>query len=807
MLVPVKWLSEYIDIENLEVSTLEERLIMSGSNTEAVRNICEGVSGILIGQIEAMEKHPDADKLWVMQVNVGEESLQIVTGAQNCFVGAYIPVAVNGSVVSGGMKIKKGKLRGIESNGMLCSLEELGFESKVIPKASSEGIYILNGEFKTGEAIEVALPELSDQVIEFEITPNRPDCLSMIGIARETAATFSKTLKPMEIEVNQTVGQASDFIKIRIDAPDLCKRYGAKIIKNVKIEESPLWMQHRLMKAGMRPISNIVDITNYVMLEFGQPIHAFDLDTIHSGEIVVRRAVEGEKLTTLDSVERTLSSEMLVIADGEKAVALAGIMGGEFTEITENTKNILIEVANFEKSNIRKSSKDIGLRSEASSKFEKGVALCHVDPVMARVCQLAEMLGVGEIVGGAVDVYPNMEEPITITARVKRINSLLGTTLSTAEMIRIFASLEIKAEVIENNHSKTIEEAQLLCHIPAFRLDLIKEIDLVEEIARIYGYDRIETTIPRDASSGVYTYKQKLEILTKDVLTAQGLNEVVTYSFVSPSQIDLLKIPNADPLRNQIRLLNPLGEEYSAMRTSLMGNLMEVLSRNYNRRIPAALAFEIGNVFEPKELPVTELPNEVQKLVLGGYGTEMDFFKIKGSVEVLLEKMGIKNVEFIAENNHSTFHPGRCARVLIDGNEVGIIGEIHPEVMESYDIEVRTYLGELNFTDLIAYSNLEKKYQPLPKYPAMTRDMAILVKDEVTNGQIMKLITTQGKAMLESVKLFDVYKGKQIEDGYKSMAYALIFRAEDRTLTDEEVGKVFQRISNALETELEAKLR
>ena len=375
MLVPVKWLKEYIEIEDLSVDYLEERLIMSGSNTETVATICDGVSGIKIGRIEQMEKHPDADKLWVMQVRVGEELLQIVTGAQNCFVGAYIPVAVHGSTVSGGMKIKKGKLRGVESNGMLCSLEELGFEGKVIPKEMSEGIYILSGAYNTGELLEEALPELADQVIEFEITPNRPDCLSMLGMARETAATFGKTLKPMAIEVKQASGQASEHIKVRIDAPDLCKRYGAKIIKNVKIEPSPLWMQHRLMKAGMRPISNIVDITNYVMLEFGQPIHAFDLDTIHSGEIVVRRAHEGEKLTTLDSVERNLSSEMLVIADGEKAVALAGVMGGELTEITDNTKNILIEVATFEKSNIRKTSKDIGLRSEASSRFEKGVAV------------------------------------------------------------------------------------------------------------------------------------------------------------------------------------------------------------------------------------------------------------------------------------------------------------------------------------------------------------------------------------------------------------------------------------------------
>jgi phenylalanyl-tRNA synthetase beta chain len=799
MLVPVKWLKDYIDIEDLAVSHLEERLIMSGSNTETVSKICDGVSGIKVGKIESMERHPDADKLWVMQVRVGEELLQIVTAAQNSFVGAFIPVAVHGSTVAGGTKIKKGKLRGVESQGMFCSLEELGFEGKVIPKAHSEGIYILQGEYQTGELIEEALPELADQVIEFEITPNRPDCLSMLGMARETAATFNKALKPMDIKVNQATGNAADHVNVRIDAPDLCKRYGAKIIKNVKIEESPQWMQLRLMKAGMRPISNIVDITNYVMLEFGQPIHAFDLDTIHSGEIVVRRAVEGEKLTTLDSVERTLSSEMLVIADGEKAVALAGVMGGELTEITDGTKNILIEVATFEKANIRKTSKDIGLRSEASSRFEKGVAVCHVEPVMARVCQLAEMLGIGEIVDGAVDVYPNPENPICITARVARINSLLGTTLSTAEMIRIFESLEIKATETQTG--------ELLCQVPAFRLDLVKEIDLVEEIARIYGYDRIATTIPKDASAGVYTYKQKLENKTKDVLTALGLNEIMTYSFVSPSQVDLLNVPKEDALRKQIRLLNPLGEEYSAMRTSLMGNMMEVLSRNYNRRLPAAAAFEIGNVFIPKALPVTELPSEVQKVVMGGYGEGMDFFRLKGCIEIMLEKMGVVGCEFVPESQNSTFHPGRCANIIKGEVVLGIVGELHPEAMEAYGLEVRTYLAELNFTELVGLSNLEKKYQPLPKYPAMTRDIAVLVKDEVTNGQIINLIQANGKGMLESVKLFDVYKGKQIEDGWKSMAYALVFRAADRTLTDEEVNKVFQKILNTLETEVEAKLR
>lgn len=799
MLVPVKWLSEYVEIEDLSVKVLEERLIMSGSNTETVENVCEGVSGIKIGRIEQMEKHPDADKLWVMQVKVGEDLLQIVTGAQNCFVGAYIPVAVHGSTVHGGTKIKKGKLRGVESNGMLCSLEELGFTSKVIPKLSAEGIYILSGEFETGEALEDALPELNDQVIEFEITPNRPDCLSMLGMARETSATFAKPLKEKQSSKPVTSGDVNDHVKISITAPDLCKRYGAAVIKNVKIGQSPVWMQHRLMKAGIRPISNIVDITNYVMLEYGQPIHAFDLDTLEGAEIIVRRAEAGEKLTTLDSVERTLTEEMLVIADAKKAVALAGVMGGENTEITEGTKNILIEVANFEKANIRKTSKEIGLRSEASSRYEKGVAVCHVEPVLDRVCELAAAMGIGEIVTGYADVYPVTETPIVIEARINRINELLGTKLSHEDMIKIFNSLGIETAVKG--------EALLDCTVPAYRLDLHKEIDLVEEVARIYGYDRIETTIPHDASSGRYTYKQKLENLTKDVMTAQGFNEIMTYSFVSPSQIDLLGLPESDPLRDQIRLLNPLGEEYSAMRTSLMGNLLEVLSRNYNRRLPEALAFEIGNVFIPKSLPVTELPTEIQRVVLGGYGEGVDFFTLKGAVVNLLEELGIKNYKFEPKTDHSTFHPGRCAELIVSETSLGFMGELHPLVMESYDLGLRTYIAEFNFTELVALADLEVKYKALPKFPAMTRDIAVLVKETVTNGQIIELIEKNGKGIMESVKLFDVYQGKQIEDGCKSMAYALVFRAADRTLTDEEVNKVFQKILNVLETEVDAKLR
>lgn len=799
MLVPVKWLRDYVEIENIDVKHLEERLIMSGSNTETVQKVMAGVSGIKIGRIEQMEKHPDADKLWVMQVKVGQETLQIVTGAQNCFVGAYIPVAVHGSTVAGGMKIKKGKLRGQESNGMLCSLEELGFESKVIPKNSSEGIYILSGSYDTGEDLEVALPELLDEVIEFEITPNRPDCLSQIGMAREAAATFDVALKNLAHKPAAAEGKAADYINIKIEANDLCKRYGAAVVRDVKIGESPLWMQHRLMKAGMRPISNIVDITNYVMLEYGQPIHAFDLETLKGSEIIVRRAAEGEVLKTLDGNDRKLSGEMLVIADKERAVALAGIMGGEDTEITEKTEHILIEVANFDKANIRKTSKEIGLRSEASSRFEKGVAVCHVEPVLDRVCQLIQALGVGTVVGEYLDCYPQPEEAIVIEARVARINGMLGTTLTDAQMTAIFNRIGIEV--------MTKAEGLLACHIPAFRLDLLKEIDLVEEVARIYGYDNIDTTIPRDASSGIYTYKQKLENLTKDLMTGQGYNEIMTYSFVSPSQVELLKLPQADTLRSQIKLINPLGEEYSAMRTTLMGNLMEVLARNYNRRLPEAFAFEIGNVFIPKGQPVTELPEEIQRVVMGAYGPSADFFTLKGAVENLFAGLGIDGIKYVAKKDHSTFHPGRCAEVFAGELSLGYMGEVHPSVMEAFGIDTKTYMAEFNFTALVGLSNRDAKYKALPKFPAMTRDIAVLVKDEVASGDIISLIERNGKGILESVKLFDVYKGKQIEEGWKSMAYALVFRASDKTLTDEEVNKVFQKILTTLETTVEAKLR
>lgn len=799
MLVPVRWLKDYVEIEGIDVKTLEERLIMTGSNIETVQKVCSGIQNIVVGEILTMEKHPDADKLWVMQVNVGAETVQIVTGAQNCFVGAHIPVALHGSCISGGDKIKKGKLRGVESNGMLCSLEELGFTGNVIPKKMSEGIFILDDSYAPGMDILEAIPEMDDDVIEFEITPNRPDCLSMKGMAREAAVTFEKSLINSDITLTNAVEDVHTYAKVSIEAKDLCKRYGAMVVKNVAIKPSPVWMQIRLMKAGMRPISNIVDITNYVMLEYGQPIHAFDLETLHDHEIIVRRAKEGELLTTLDGVERTLTSEMLVIADPKKAVAIAGVMGGEETEIKDDTKNILIEVAVFDKTNIRKTSKDIGLRSEASSRFEKGVPVCHVETVLNRVCQLIEMLEAGQVVAGQIDVYPEPLAPKVIDVRVSRMNGILGTHLTATEMMAIFKPLGIEAVL----KSEEIIE----CIAPLFRLDLEKEIDFSEEIARIYGYENIELTMPSGASYGKFTFKQCLENESKDWLTAQGYNEVVTYSFVSPSQVDKLMVPEDHLMRQQCKLLNPLGEEFSMMRTTLMGNMLEVLSRNYNRRIESAKAFELGNLFEPVNVPITELPIEKLSLVIGAYGGAYDFFELKGSVEALFEKIGISNYQFVPNKNHTTFHPGRCASIIMDEKEIGVIGEIHPKVQENYDLGARTYLAEIHFEELNTVADLVKKYQPLPKFPAMTRDLAMLVKSEVTNGEMIETIKSNGKNLLESVALFDVYTGKQIEDGYKSMAYALVFRAADRTLTDEEVTKVFNKMVEELEKRFDAKMR
>lgn len=801
MLVPVKWLENYVDISGLTLKEIEECLILTGSNVETVDEVLEGIQKVVVGRIEKIEQHPDADKLIVMDVHVGEEeTIQIVTGATNCFEGAYVPVALHGSWITGGVKIKKGKLRGVVSNGMLCSLEELGFDKKQVPKELDDGILILDNSDDSlvlGQAIQ-EVAGMGDHVIEFEITPNRPDCLSMIGMARETAATFNRKLVWPEMTIQHQEDHIDNYCTIEIQDPDLCPRYAAKMIKDVKIEPSPFWMQMALMKAGMRPISNIVDITNYVMLEMGHPIHAFDFDCIEDKTIVVRRAKAGEVIKSLDEQDREMTEDMLMIADPKKAVAIAGVMGGANSDIKENTKNILIEVANFNKTSIRKTSKDLGLRSEASSRFEKGVSTYTNEMVLNRVCHLAEKLGVGTIVAGLVDNYPRKHQAITIEVSSEKINKNIGIQIDADKMATLLNSLEIETSVTGDT---------ITCVIPECRMDLHEAHDIVEEVARLYGYDKIPMTVPKGANWGAKTNGQLIEDTVRTTLLSCGVNEITTYSFVSPTAVDMINLPEASVLRNQVRLLNPLGEEYSAMRTTLVPNLLEVISRNVNRSIEVVKAFEIGNTFLPKEMPVKELPIEKKAMVIGLVGKKENFFTLKGCVVSVLDKLGIKAYNFVSEKHHKTYHPGRCATITWNDHVIGTMGEVHPKVLENYSIKERTYVAELDFNLMLQLTRTDKLYQAIPKFPAMTRDIAMIVKDEVSAGDISAVIEKNGGVLLESVKLFDVYKGKQIEDGYKSMAYAMIFRHAEKTLTDEEVNKVFEKMLEALKTELDAELR
>lgn len=801
MLVPVKWLEKYVDISGLTLKEIEECLILTGSNVETVDEVLEGIQKVVVGRIETIEQHPDADKLIVMQVNVGEEeNIQIVTGATNCFEGAYVPVALNGSRITGDVKIKKGKLRGVLSNGMLCSLEELGFDKKQVPKELDDGILILNNSDNSlvlGQAIQ-EVAGMGDHVIEFEITPNRPDCLSMIGMARETAATFNRQLKWPTMDIKHEEDHIDNYCKIEIQDPDLCPRYAAKMIKDVKIEPSPFWMQMALMKAGMRPISNIVDITNYVMLEMGHPIHAFDFDCIEDKTIVVRRAKADEIIKTLDEQDRKMAENMLLIADPKKAVAIAGVMGGANSDIRDNTKNILIEVANFNKTSIRKTSKDLGLRSEASSRFEKGVSTYTNEMVLNRVCHLAELLGVGTIVEGIVDNYPRKHEGITIDVSAEKINKKIGIHIEAEKMAGLLNSLEIQT---------TINGDKITCVVPECRMDLHEPHDIVEEVARLYGYDKIPMTLPQGAEWGAKTNGQLIEDLVRNTMFSCGVNEITTYSFVSPSAVDMINLPETSVLRNQVRLMNPLGEEYSAMRTTLIPNLLEVIARNVNRSIDEVKAFEIGNTFLPKEMPVTELPIEKKQMVIGLVGKNEDFFSLKGRVESILNKLGINACQFVSERNHKTYHPGRCATITWNEHVIGTMGEVHPKVLNNYSIKERAYVAELDFNLLLQITRTDRLYQAIPKFPAMTRDIAMIVKDDITAGEISQIITKNGGKILESVKLFDVYKGKQIEDGYKSMAYAMTFRHAEKTLTDEEVNKVFNKMLDALKEEVNAELR
>lgn len=797
MNVPMSWIKEYVDIDT-DIKDFIEDITLTGSKVECYTTIAGEVENVVVGQIQKIEKHPDADKLVVTTVDIGKENtIQIVTGAANLKEGDYVPVALDGSTLANGVKIKKGKLRGVLSNGMLCSIQELGFDLHDFPEACEDGIYVFPKPEPLGANV-VDVMDLKDEVVEYEITSNRSDCFSILGIAREAAATYNKPFRYPVITVKEEAeGTIEDMISVQIDNPELCPRYIARVVKNVKIEPSPRWMRKRLRAAGVRPINNIVDITNYVMLEFGQPMHAFDIDTITERKIIVRNAKDKEVITTLDGNKRTLDSSMLVISDPAKAVALAGVMGGENSKISENAEAILFESANFNGPNIRVTAKKAGLRTDASSKYEKGL-----DPNLAldainRAVQLVELLGAGEVVKGMVDCYPNKREPWQLSYSPEWINKLLGTHIAEEEMISIFKLLEMKVDV--KNRTLTI---------PTFRSDLRCQADLAEEVARIYGYDKIKPTLAAGTPTvGKKTYSQTITSIIKETMIGSGLCEAMNFNFESPKVFDKLKIASDNSLRHAITISNPLGEDFSVMRTTTLNGMLNSLSTNYNRRNETAALFEIGRIYLPKALPLTELPEERPTLTIGMYG-KIDFYDIKGIVEHLFEVLGMSEaVEYSPKKTIAWMHPGRTASVSIEDKSFGYVGELHPEVAENYSIGTKVYIAVIDLQAIYDTANLIRTYKSLPKFPAVTRDIAMLVKENIIVKDIEAVIRKKGGKLLEKVELFDVYQGSQIADGYKSVAYSITFRAADRTLIDEEVNNVMKKVLSGLADDLEAQLR
>ncbi len=793
MNIPMSWLKDYVNI-NCDIKTFIEEMTMSGSKVETVEYVAEEITKVVIGKIEEIEQHPDADKLVVCQVNIGEETIQIVTGAKNVFVGAIVPVALSGSTLSGGLKIKKGKLRGVVSNGMFCSVEELGYTREDFPESPEDGIYIFDKDLKLGSCVKEALG-LNDTVVEFEITSNRADCLSIMGIAREASATFNVPFNVKEINIKEECEQnTKDLININIENKELCNRYSARVIKDVKIEPSPQWIRTRLLSAGVRPINNIVDITNYVMLEYGQPLHAFDLNDIEDNTIVVRNAKVDEKVVSLDGEERVLSEDMLVIADTKKALAVAGVIGLENSKTKGKTNTILLESANFNGTNVRLTSKKLGLRTESSSKFEKGLDSELVVKALNRATELIVTLGYGKACVGVVDEYPNKKEVKKVEFNAKTINKLLGTEISESEMVSILEKLEIK-----------VEEGYAIS--PSFRSDLERSADLAEEVARIYGYNNIPTKlIKSSATVGKLTYSQNLTNTIRNTMTAQGFYEIMNYSFESEKVFDKLNVIQDSHLRKVIKINNPLGEDFSAMRTTTLNGMLNSLSENFNKRVDVCSLFEIGKVYLAKELPLKELPIERNILTIGMYG-KCDFYDIKGVIENILDSLNIEDVDFMPDKNITYLHPGRSAVAHINGERLLEVGEVYKKVSDNYGLKTRVYVAEINIDLLIKYANSNIKFKELPKYPASNRDIAILVKNDVLVRDIELAIKEKGGKILESINLFDIYEGDQIDKNYKSIAYSLTFRAKDKTLTDEQISGSMNKILKNLEEKLDITLR
>ena len=792
----LSWIKAYVPGLDVTAQEYTDAMTLTGTKVETFEKLDADLDKIVIGQILSIERHPDADKLIICQVNIGEKTIQIVTGAPNVHVGDKVPVVLDGGRVAGGhdgkktpggIPIKKGKLRGIESDGMMCSIEELGSSRDMYPEAPEYGIYIFPEDAVVGESAVKALG-LDDVVFEYEITSNRVDCYSVIGIAREAAATFHKEFKPPVVTAAGNSEDVHDYVKVTVKDTDLCPRYCARVVKNIKIAPSPVWMQRRLASNGIRPINNIVDITNYVMEEYGQPMHAYDYDTLASHEIVVRRAGAGEKFVTLDGQERTMDENVLMICDGEKAVGIAGIMGGENSMITDDVKTMMFEAACFDGTNIRLSAKRIGLRTDASGKFEKGLDPNNAEDAINRACQLIEELGAGEVVGGIVDVYTKKKEPVRIPFQPERINALLGTDVSEEDMLSYFKKIDLGYDA---------EKREVIA--PTFRHDLFRMADLAEEVARFYGYDNIPTTLPKGESTlGKLPFEVRIEGIARDVAEFSGFSESMNYSFESPKVFDKLLIPKDSELRKPIVISNPLGEDFSVMRTLPLNGMLSSLAFNYNHRNKNVRLYELAKVYLPKTLPLTELPDERVQFTLGMYG-EGDFYVMKGVVEEFFSKAGIHGkISYDPKAGKTFLHPGRQANIIYNGEVMGYLGEIHPQVADNYGIGDKTYVAVLDMPVVVKYADFDRKFTGIARFPAVTRDLSMVVPHEILAGDIEDMIVQRGGKILESYQLFDVYEGSQIKAGYKSMAYSVVFRAKDKTLEESEINTAMKKILNGL---------
>ena len=794
----LSWIKAYVPELSCEDQEYCDAMTLSGTKVEGFERLDKNLEKIVVGQIVSIEPHPDATKLVVCQVNIGTETIQIVTGAPNVQVGQKVPVVLDGGKVAGGhdggplpedgIKIKAGKLRGVPSNGMMCSIEELGSGRDMYPEAPEEGIYIFEDDVEIG-ADAVELLGLRDTVFEYEITSNRVDCYSVLGIAREAAATFRKPFIPPVVKETGNGEDVNDYVSVEVKDTDLCTRYCARVCKNIKIGPSPKWMQRRLAASGIRPINNLVDITNYVMEEYGQPMHAFDLDLVAGHKIIVRRAQDGDEFQTLDGQIRKLDSEVLMICDAEKEIGIAGIMGGENSKITDDVKTVLFEAATFNGPNIRKSAKRVGLRTDASGKFEKGLDPRNAEAAINRACQLIEELGCGEVVSGMVDVKVPLAPLRRIAFEPERINSLLGTDVSAEEMLQIFAREDLEYDAQAN---------ELV--IPSFRQDLEGFADIAEEVARFYGYDKIPTTLPSgEATAGKLSYKLRIEQKARDMAEYCGFSQGMCYSFESPKVFDKLLIPAEDKLRQTVTISNPLGEDFSVMRTISLNGMLTSLATNYNRRNKNVKLYELGNIYLPKAVPVTELPEERMQFTLGFYG-DGDFFTLKGVVEEFFESVGMhQNVEYDPQAGKNFLHPGRQALIIYEGTVVGYLGEVHPEVLDNYDIGTRAYVAVIDMPAMIPYTTFDRKYTGIAKFPAVSRDISMVVPKNIMVGQIEKVIAQRGGKILESYSLFDIYEGSQIKDGFKSVAYSITFRAKDRTLEENDISSAMKKILNGLE--------